>query len=220
VKPQLKAMARVLAAVAVSPITLLHLATAPFAGDTVFTALSQLLSLLPGKTGSYLRVGFYRFAMRHCDPDCFIGFGTLFSQRDTTIGEGVYIGPQCNIGASRIGAHSLIASGVHIMSGTEQHYFARLDRPIRDQGGVFTPVEIGEDCWIGNGVLVMADIGRGSVVGAGSVVTRDLAALSIAVGNPARVLRQRGDVSQGPEPGDVTGNAPPYVESLRGSAGR
>jgi acetyltransferase-like isoleucine patch superfamily enzyme len=220
VKQQLKATARALAALAVSPVTLLDLCTAPFAGDTVFTALSQLLSLLPGKTGSYLRVGFYRFAMRHCDPDCFIGFGTLFAQRDTMIGKGVYIGPQCNIGASRIGAHSLIASGVHIMSGTEQHYFARLDRPIREQGGVFTPVDIGEDCWIGNGVLVMADIGRGSVVGAGSVVTRDLGALSIAVGNPARVLRQRGEVGPDPEHDALAGSPLPNVESLRGSAGR
>ncbi|MEO1080742.1 MAG: acyltransferase [Pseudomonadota bacterium] len=182
---------RLTAAIVVAPVTLLCLATAPWFGDDIFAACSQLLSLLPGKTGSYLRIGFYRFTLRYCAPDCFIGFGTVMSQRDTVIESGVYIGPQCNIGACRIGAHCLIASGVHVMSGAEQHRFVRLDTPIREQGGALNPVAIGEDCWIGNGSLVMADIEAQCVIGAGSVVTRPISERSIAVGNPARAIRER-----------------------------
>lgn len=53
------------------------------------------------------------------------------------------------------------------------------------------PIEIGSDCWLGGGVIVCpgVTIGRGSTVGAGSVVTRDVPERSVAVGNPARVIR-------------------------------
>ncbi|EED33940.1 transferase hexapeptide repeat containing protein [gamma proteobacterium NOR5-3] len=161
------------------------------AANGSFVGCSQLLSLVPGKTGSYLRIAFFRFAMKKCHRDCFIGFGTLFSQRDTVICKGVYIGPQCNIGACRIGQHTLIASGVHIMSGTGQHRFDDLETPIRDQGGHFETVTIGEDCWLGNASLIMAHVGDKTVVGAGSVVNKPLDVYVIAAGNPARVLKTR-----------------------------
>ncbi|EAQ98941.1 acyltransferase [Congregibacter litoralis] len=187
----LKSVMRALSIVTVSPLLFIDLLLRPIAGDGAFAACSQFLSLFPGKTGSYLRVAFYRMAMRSCAEDTYIGFGTLFSQRDTVIGSGVYIGPQCNIGSCHIGKDTLIASGVHIMSGTGQHRFDDLETPIRDQGGQFDMISIGEDCWIGNAALVMADVGDGSVIGAGSVVTKDVDPMSIAAGHPARVLRSR-----------------------------
>ncbi|HLN31099.1 MAG TPA: hypothetical protein VK395_25385, partial [Gemmataceae bacterium] len=55
----------------------------------------------------------------------------------------------------------------------------------------FEQVVIGTNCWIGNSTVIMADIGANCVIGAGSVVVRSLPARSIAVGNPARVVRSR-----------------------------
>lgn len=54
------------------------------------------------------------------------------------------------------------------------------------------PIEIGDNVWLGGGVIVCAgvSIGANTVVGAGSVVTRDLPARVLAVGNPARVIRE------------------------------
>lgn len=54
------------------------------------------------------------------------------------------------------------------------------------------PVHIGRNCWLGAGVLVMPGItiGDNSVIGAGSVVTKDIPANVIAVGNPCKVLRE------------------------------
>lgn len=54
------------------------------------------------------------------------------------------------------------------------------------------PVHIGRNCWLGAGVIVLpgVSIGDNTVVGAGSIVTKDLPANVIAVGNPCRVLRE------------------------------
>lgn len=190
-KPLLKQLAHGLAVLLLAPLWLLW-RFVMHGNDGTFAAISQLLSVVPGKTGSYLRIGFYRLAMKNCSADCFIGFGTLFSQADTNIGDGAYIGPQCNIGRCHIGKDTLIASGVHITSGTSQHQFEQLHTPIRDQGGRFEKIRIGEDCWIGNAALIMANVGDHCVIGAGSVVVTDVPDYAIAVGNPARVIRSRG----------------------------
>ena len=160
----------------------------PGGRDGVFWSFSQMFSLLPGKTGNYLRKNFYRLTMSSCHPDCAILFGTLFSQIDTEIGKGVYIGPNCNIGKCRIESYCTIGSNVHIMSGKRQHRFDDPDLPVQRQGGVFEKVTIGEDTWIGNCALVMANIGKKCIVGAGSVVTREVPDFSIVAGNPARVI--------------------------------
>jgi len=57
------------------------------------------------------------------------------------------------------------------------------------------PIHIGRNCWLGAGVIVLpgVTIGDNTVVGAGSVVTKDLPANVVAVGNPCRVLRQIGE---------------------------
>jgi maltose O-acetyltransferase len=59
------------------------------------------------------------------------------------------------------------------------------------------PITLGENVWLGGGVIVCpgVTIGDNTVVGAGSVVTRDLPANVVAVGNPARVIRTIGDAS-------------------------
>ena len=57
------------------------------------------------------------------------------------------------------------------------------------------PITIGDNVWLGGGAIVCPGvaIGDDTVVGAGAVVTRDLPAGVVAVGNPARVLRDIGD---------------------------
>lgn len=159
--------------------------------DQATTSWSQMVSLFPGLIGVYLRAAFYRLVLNNTSQNTVIGFGTLFSQHDTHISDGVYIGPQCNIGKCRIQANCLLGSGVHIMSGKGQHNFSDPDTPLREQGGTFTQVEIGEDSWLGNGALVMANVGKKCVVAAGSVVISDVPDYAIVGGNPAKVLGSR-----------------------------
>jgi acetyltransferase-like isoleucine patch superfamily enzyme len=176
----------------ISPLILVNLIVNKLSStDSLFVSSSQFLSLFPGKTGHFIRKNFFRFIMNFCHTDCLIGFGSLFSHRDTEIHKGVYIGPQCNIGKSRIEKNCLLGSGVHILSGKGQHNFEDLDTPIQEQGGKFTKVTIGEDTWIGNGSLIMANIGKKCIIGAGSVVTKDIPDFSIVAGNPAKIIKKR-----------------------------
>ena len=159
--------------------------------DSLFSGFSQFLGLLPGKSGNYLRSAFYRYTMNNCCKDAVISFMVLFAQRDTDIGPGVYIGPNSNIGSCTIGKNTLIGSSVHVMSGKKQHMFDDVALSIKDQGGNLEKISIGEDCWIGNGTLILASIGEKCVVGAGSVVTSEIPAYSVVAGNPAKIIKHR-----------------------------
>lgn len=90
-----------------------------------------------------------------------------------------------------IGASTLIADWVYICDF--DHRYADVGLPIKDQGIVKTPVRIGPDCWIATKVTVLRGtrVGRGCVLGAHAVVKGDIPDGSIAVGSPARVVRDR-----------------------------
>lgn len=64
--------------------------------------------------------------------------------------------------------------------------------PRRDKWEAATPIVIGDNVWLGGGVIVLpgVTIGENTVVGSGAVVTKDLPPNVVAVGNPARVIRQ------------------------------
>lgn len=162
-------------------------------GSTVFYGFSQLMGLLPGFTGNYLRYAFYRLTLARLGKDTCICFMATLSHPDTEIGAGAYIGPFVNLGLCSIGEDTLIGTGVHIMSGFTQHHHASLTIPIRHQGGTLTKVVIGQDCWIGNRAIIGADIGSKSIIGAGSLITKAIPEFSIAHGSPAKVIRDRRD---------------------------
>jgi len=87
----------------------------------------------------------------------------------------------------------LIAAGVQIPSGPHTHGIARIDVPIRDQPGAPVCVHVREGAWIGNGAVVLADVGRHAIVAAGAVVTRPVPDYAIVGGVPAAVIRSRRD---------------------------
>jgi acetyltransferase-like isoleucine patch superfamily enzyme len=179
-------------AVLALPFTVVYFLLSLLSGKTpALSTLSQLMSLFPGKVGVFLRSGFYRFTLERFAPETVVGFGTLFSQQNTCVGRGVYIGPQSNIGMCTIEDDCLLGSGVHVMSGAKQHNFEDTDTPLREQGGEFTRVTIGKNTWVGNCALIMADVGKNCVVAAGAVVTKPVPDGAIVGGNPAKILKVR-----------------------------
>ncbi|MGO4256765.1 sugar O-acetyltransferase [Marmoricola sp. RAF53] len=87
-----------------------------------------------------------------------------------------------------IGADTQI--GPHVQLLTPTHPLDADER--RSKVEAAAPIAIGSNVWLGGGVIVLAGvtIGDNAVIGAGSVVVRDIPANVVAVGNPARVIRQ------------------------------
>jgi acetyltransferase-like isoleucine patch superfamily enzyme len=180
-----------LAILITAPLWLLAKVEERSGSEVWFWTGSELLSLVPGPFGLFLRRAYYRMTLESFCDDCAIGFGTLVAHRQVRVGAGVYIGDRCSIGMATIEDHATIGSNVDILSGNRQHFIDDLDRPIQEQGGTYEPVRIGRNTWIGNSAVIMADVAPDCVVGAGSVVVRPIPERSIAVGNPARVIRTR-----------------------------
>jgi maltose O-acetyltransferase len=111
--------------------------------------------------GSHLRIG----------ARCFANFGLVaLDVAPITIGDDVQIGPN-----------------VQLLTPTPPVE----PEPRRDKWEAAEPIAIGDNVWLGGGAIVLpgVTIGANAVVGAGSVVTRDVPANVVVVGNPARVVR-------------------------------
>ncbi len=111
------------------------------------------------------------------------------------IGARVYLGTGCCLHGHQgveIGDDTLLAQNITITPFS--HKFEDPSIPIIKQGGHSRKITIGRDCYLGKCVCVLwsADIGDGSVIGSGSVVVKPIPPYSVAVGVPARVIRQRG----------------------------
>lgn len=184
--------ARAAANAAAMPLLLVHAIKVPILGkDRALEGSTQLLALIPGLSGQYIRRAFLAWAIAECHPAATISFGTILSKTATRIGANVYIGPYCSLGSVTIERDALIATGVHLLSGGRMHGTDDPSRPIREQPGEFIHITLGAGCWIGAGAVVLADVGRNSIVGAGAVVTRPVPEAVVAAGVPARTIRQR-----------------------------
>jgi acetyltransferase-like isoleucine patch superfamily enzyme len=172
----------------------------------------------------YWRFFIWRLGNRHVVTEGFVflgknvelyarkGFGRLVIGRWVHFGNGnairchegnLRIGDKCVFGKDNtvncyldieFGEAALAADWVYICDF--DHVFDDVTVPIKDQGIVKSPVRIGRDVWIGEKASVLRGvrIGEGSVVASHCLVNRDLPPYSVAVGVPARVVRNRLDV--------------------------
>ena len=153
--------------------------------DLFFGPSGQLLALLPGLPGIYLRAAYYFGTLQRCSWKVHIGFGSVLVNWPAKLAEHVTLGSYCVLGHVDIARGVRIASRVSIPSGRRQH----LDESGRLTAEAhFDTVRIGEGSWIGEGAIVLADIGHHAVVSAGAVVVEPVAAHAIVGGNPARVI--------------------------------
>lgn len=109
------------------------------------------------------------------------------------LGDEVFIGRGVELdiaSALTVGNHVLIAPGCFITDHFHRH---AAGATIASQGCVSAAVRIGDDVWLGANAVVLAGvtIGTGAIVGAGAVVNRDVEAMTIVAGVPARVVGRR-----------------------------
>ncbi|MFN7917491.1 MAG: acyltransferase [Vicinamibacterales bacterium] len=162
-----------------------------FGADRALLGSTQMLSLIPGVTGVFMRRAFLWLALEECATSVTVEFGSVFSKTDARLGENVYIGPNCSLGSVVLERDVLLAPSVHIPSGPDTHGTADPDIPIREQAGRLRTLRIGAGTWIGTGAIVLEDVGANAVIAAGAVVTRPVPADVVAGGVPARVLKER-----------------------------
>ena len=157
-----------------------------FKNETIFVGFSQLLALIPGLIGTYLRAAYYYASLSQCSWETHIGFGSIFTHRSVSLGRNVSMGAYCVIGHADIGDNVMMASRVSIPSGKRQHFdhSGRLSSETR-----YDRVVIGNKSWIGEGAIIMAEVGSQSIVSAGTVVVKDMPNKCLIGGNPARVLK-------------------------------
>lgn len=110
------------------------------------------------------------------------------------IGNNVYIGTGTTLfghNGFEIKDYALLAQ--NITSTPYSHIYSDPNKTIISQGGHTRKITIGKDSYVGMGVCIMysADIGDGSVVGSGSVVVKSIPPYTVAVGNPAKVIKER-----------------------------
>ena len=110
------------------------------------------------------------------------------------IGNNVGIGQFASLGGSgglTIGDNCII--GQYFSCHPENHNFENLTELIKKQGTTRGAIMIGEDCWIGAKVTILAgvEVGAHSVIAAGAVVTKSMPAYSIIGGVPAKVIKSR-----------------------------
>lgn len=186
----LRTIARTAAAILVLPLVSAELVLRRvFERDVLFNAFAQWLSLVPGTAGSLVRNAYYHFLLQECPFGCTFSFGMVFTHSRARIGRRVYVGSFSMIGYADIGDETMIGDHVHVLSGAHQHGTASDGVPYQRQRAAFRTVTIGANVWIGCNAVIMNDIGKDCVIGASAVVTKPIPPGSLAVGNPARVLR-------------------------------
>lgn len=150
--------------------------TRPTEADKREKLLSEMFAQIG--EGCYIEPPLHaNFGGRHCHWGKHIYANFNLTMVDDT---GIYVGDNTMFGPNVV----LATAGYPILP------------ELREKGCQYNvPIHIGKNCWLGAGVIVLpgVTIGDNTVVGAGSVVTKDLPANVVAVGNPCRVLREIGE---------------------------
>lgn len=157
-------------------------------GQGVYLDQGVYLHALPGG----ITIGADTFVMHHTMLHVF-NFRNL-PQAGITMGQNCFIG-EFNVMRGQGGIHigNDVYTGPMVQILAVNHVYDDPERPIREQGVTAEGIVIEDDVWIGAGAIIVdgVTIGRGSVIGAGAVVTSDIPPYSLAIGTPAKPIKDR-----------------------------
>lgn len=131
----------------------------------------------------------------------FLGRNTIISCQngDITLKENVNIGFNCEVvslNKVEIGENTLIAAYTYIVGGG--HASEETDIAFKDQERHAIGIKIGKNVWLGAKSVIMdgCSVGDNSIIGAGAIVTKNIPEYSVAVGIPAKVIKDRREKEQ------------------------
>ncbi|MCP4580787.1 MAG: hypothetical protein GY839_04170 [candidate division Zixibacteria bacterium] len=154
--------------------------------ERIYGFCKELLAVIPTFIGAYLRLAYYKSVCTRIDFDISMLTGSMIAHRDTIIRKGTIIGTYTIIGYADIGENTICGARISVLSGKYQH-----GRP-DERGGEeeakeeYTRIFIGANSWIGEGSIILANIGTKCTIGAGSVLMKEAPDNTTFMGNPAR----------------------------------
>lgn len=183
----------------------------------IFQFLFLFLRSFPGILGAFLRSRLIKYTSTN-SPKVYVGIDCDFEYYENIIfhnniaighksffnafmgkiilNSGVSFNTNVHINAANggeinIGKNVLI--GPNTVMRTASHNFQNIEVPIKHQGHIVGDILIEDNVWIAAGVIIVGGvkIGKGAVIGAGSVVVKDIPAMAVAVGVPAKVIKFR-----------------------------
>lgn len=144
-----------------------------------------------------LRAFFWSTFLKKCGKNVYIKPGCkFFHPKGIEIGDHTLIGDNARIGGKfgvKIGSFVSFAGDIDVF--TVRNSYEDWHKPLCFQGYTGSPVEIGDDVWIGTKAVIMpgVKIGRGAIIGASAVVTKDVPSYAIVGGIPAKIIKFRFD---------------------------
>jgi acetyltransferase-like isoleucine patch superfamily enzyme len=150
---------------------------------------AHLVSLCPGLPGVYVRRAFYRLTLDGCARECYFAFGAVFTHRTVTVERGVYLGTFALVGSAHLREGTSVGSRASLLSGTELHEF-KDGRWTGYDVDKLRQIRVGPHALIGEGAIVMADVGSATLIAAGAVVANAVPDGVVMAGNPARFVRR------------------------------
>ncbi len=185
----IKRLAFILGVVFTSPLILATWLESALLGhgcERIFGSCKEILALFPTPVGQFLRLGYYWAVCESVSPDAALLFGSMLAHRSVTLGAGVVVGAYSIVGTAEIGENVLIGPRVSLLSGKYQHGRPEEREQQQHRAGKYEKIYVGRNSWIGQGAVVMANIGENCTVSAGAVLYKDAPDNTTFMGNPAR----------------------------------
>ncbi|MFY0518406.1 acyltransferase [Lysinibacillus sp. UGB7] len=162
---------------------------------SMYSYLENLFFLMLNLLPYFIRKCLYKILFEEFGEHNHIDHGTYFRYtKKISIGNGVWINRGCSFFSSyqvkdayiKIGNNVAIGPNVTFFSAS--HDYSQIDLP-----DTAASIIVGDDVWIGGRSIILpgVSIGDGAIIGAGSIVSKSVPPYTIAVGNPAKVIKRR-----------------------------